>query len=167
MSTLLFIALISDIKTYRIKNVIVYPYIIAGIVTNTALYGLNGFGASLSGTLVPVLLLIFLYILRMLGAGDIKLFGAIGAIMGVEFALFTIAYSFLAGGIIAIVLILIRKNSTERLSHFFSYIKNSIISLSFLPYTDFENKHDKAKFHFAYAIVFGAIIRIIEVSKIF
>lgn len=164
---LITLALISDIKTYKIKNVIVLSFIIMGLVTNFYLNGITGLISSLWGVIVPVLLLIILYFLRMLGAGDIKLFSAIGAIMGIEFVVYTITYSFVCGGVIALIIMLVRKNAKERLQHLFYYIKNCIMTFSLQPYTDFKNKKDGAKFRFAYAIACGVVVCIILLHKVF
>lgn len=121
----------------------------------------NGVLHSLAATVLPVLLLIILYILRMLGAGDIKLFSAIGAIMGVKFILYTIIYSFLSGGVIALALISLRKNGKQRLTYLYTYIKNCILTRSFQQYTAFDDKSDGSKFHFSYAIVCGTLISLV------
>ena len=59
---------ITDIKGFKIKNKVVLPTIILGLI-----YGLicNGFLDSIHGMLIP-LVLFPLYALRMLGAGDVK-----------------------------------------------------------------------------------------------
>lgn len=160
LSLLLILALISDIRLYKIKNKIILPFVIAGIITNFVGYGSYGLKDSLIGVVIPVLLLIILYVARMLGAGDIKLFGGIGAIMGSQFVIFAMAYSFLAGGVIAMILILVRKNARKRLSHLFKYLKACIMSFTLLPYSDFKEKNDGSKFHFAIAIVCGTLINI-------
>ena len=157
---LLILALIGDMQGYKIKNIIVYPFILIGIMTNVYLDGLNGLVFSLKGIVVPVLLLIILFVLRMLGAGDIKLFSAIGGIMGLQFVLRTILYSFLAGGAIALLLIILRKNGIKRFKHLFTYLKSCFITLSILPYTDFNDKGDGGKFRFAFAVVSGVGINL-------
>lgn len=164
---LLILALISDIKTYKIKNMIVYPFIIIGIITNFYFNGLHGLFFSLKGMIVPVFLLIIFFILRMLGAGDIKLFSAIGSIMGVKFVIFTILYAFLAGGVIALLLMIVRKNGIKRFMYLFKYLKSCFITLSILPYTDFSDKSDKGKFRFAVAIVCGVCANLLFVNGIF
>lgn len=155
---LLALALISDIKTYKIKNNIVFPFIIIGILTNMHLHGIAGIVFSFKGLIAPILLLIIFFALRMLGAGDIKLFSAIGSIMGLEFILYTILYSFLAGGAIALLLIIVRKNGIKRFTYFFQYLKSCFLNLAILPYTDFDDKSDGGKFRFAFAIACGVAI---------
>jgi len=131
---LIFLSLLNDIKTYKIKNIIVLPFILVGIITNLYFYHLNGFFISLSGILIPAVFLIPLYCLKMFGAGDVKLFSAIGSIMGLEFTLKTMAASFLAGGFIALLIMFIRKNLLQRFSYFYQFLKHCFLTLSFHPY---------------------------------
>ena len=158
---LMALAVISDFKTYKIKNVFVLPFVAAGLVTNLVLTGTGGLLDSALGALVPVILLFFLYSLRMLGAGDIKLFSAIGAVAGLRFGLFTMAYALISGGIIALVLIAVRRNGAARLKHLHIYLKSSLLTLSFQPYTSFEDKSDGAKFHMSAAAAAGVIIALL------
>lgn len=155
---LIVLSLISDIKKYKIKNRIVLPSIAAGIATNFLIHGTSGLKDSFAGTVIPVLVLFIFYALRMLGAGDIKLFSAIGAIMGMEFVLYSMAYSFLAGGVIALFILAINRNWKQRLIYFFNYFKACFLSNSLLKYSNFEEKNDKSKFPFAYAIACGVVI---------
>jgi len=158
LAVLTVLALLSDIKTYRIKNVIVLPFILIGLATNCLQEGFGGAVHYLFAALLPLLLLIILYMARMLGAGDIKLFSAVGAIMGVRFVLYCMAYSFLSGGIIALALILLRKNWKERINHLTKYIQLCFTTFSLQPYTDFKEKDDGTRFHFASAIACGVLI---------
>ena len=158
---LLFIALRSDIKSYKIKNIVILTFIIIGMLTNSIVYGYEGFIDSFLGVIIPLLLLFILYALKMLGAGDIKLFSALGAVFGAKYIFDILAYSFIAGGIIALILVIVRKNSKERVLHLYNYLKSLILTLRFLPYTEFGNKEDSGKFPFAYAVFFGTIVFIL------
>ena len=151
-------ALISDIKTFRIKNLITYPFIAAGAITGLFSHGPEGFFQSVLGTFLPALALAILYALKMLGAGDIKLFCAIGAIMGSKFALWSIAFSFIAGGIIGAIIMVFRKNALQRFKCFMNYVKTCFLTLSLSPYSDFEDNSPGAKFPFACAAVLGTAI---------
>lgn len=161
LAVLIIFAVREDIMFYRISNLSVLLGAASGLVLNSMLCGVRGFTGSLLAAIIPAALLIILFALRMLGAGDIKLFCAIGAIMGIRFILFAMAFSFLAGGIIAVFIMLLRKNLRQRFSYIFAYIKTSFLTQTFIPYTSFADKGDGAKFHFSLAIAAGCCIQII------
>jgi len=154
---LLIISVICDIKTYKINNTITYLGCTIGLLTNSYYNGAEGLLYSLLGIISPILFLWVFYSLRMIGAGDIKLFSAIGAIMGFNFTLYNIIYSFLLGGILAMILMLIRKNLKQRLFYLVSYFKSCVSQGTARAYTDFSIK-DSSKFHFSIAIMIGAIV---------
>lgn len=158
---LLSVAVASDIRTYRIYNLPMALGVVAGLVHGFILNGLGGLVWSLLASIIPAVLLIALFALRMLGAGDIKLFCAIGAIMGMPFVLYAMAYSFLAGGFMALAIMLIRGNFKQRLKHIVLYLKTCFLTRTFIPYTDFGDKKDGSKFHFSLAIAAGCIVQII------
>ena len=160
-TALLIIALRSDIRSYKIKNIVTLTFIIIGMLTNTVTYGCEGFIDSFLGVIIPLLLLFVLYGLKMLGAGDIKLFSALGAVFGAKYVFDILAYSFIAGGIIALILIIVRKNAKDRILHLYNYLKWFILTLRFTPYTEFGDKEDSGKFPFAYAIFFGTTVFIL------
>ena len=157
-------ALASDIKTYKIKNLIIIAFITIGLISNFIIDGLTGLTTSAIATALPACILIILFALNMLGAGDIKLFCAIGAISGVKFVLYCIVYSFLAGGIIAFIIMLANRNFIQRSKYLFNYIKACILTLSLQPYTDFNVKNDGSKFHFSYAIACGVVMQMLTVA---
>jgi len=155
---LLAAALISDIKSRKIKNKITLTFITVGLLTNSIISGFNGLKNSLLGIVIPVILLILLYALRMLGAGDIKLLSALGAVFGVGAILKITAYSFIAGGIISLVLMAVRRNAKERFIYLCNYLKSVFLTMHVMPYTDFGSREDKGKFPFAYAVFCGGLI---------
>jgi prepilin peptidase CpaA len=154
------LALVSDLRTYKIKNFITYTFMLVGFTANSSLEGLKGMMFSLQGIILPAVCLVVLYMMRIIGAGDIKLLSAIGAVMGAGFVSYATLYSFLCGGFVALALILIRRNGIERLKHLFVYIKSCFISMELLEYANFEDK-DGSKFHFSIAVASGTITAII------
>lgn len=157
---LIIIAVAGDIRFYRIYNLPVALGLVAGLVLNCITGGFEGLARSLLAAILPAVLLIVLFALRMLGAGDIKLFCAIGAIMGAPFVLYAMAFSFLSGGMMAIGIMLVRGNLKQRLEHITAYLKTCFFTLKFMPYTDFGDKSDGAKFHFSLAIAVGCSVQI-------
>jgi prepilin peptidase CpaA len=152
-------ALIGDFRTYRIDNRIIAVFLAVGVLTSLMQGGLNGLLSSLLGASLPVLLLFWLYLLRMMGAGDIKLFCTIGSVAGSGFVLWCIAWSFLAGGLMAIAIMLARRNVRQRFRYLGSYLKTCFLSASIPEYFEISDKSDGAKFHFSLAIVFGTTIQ--------
>ncbi len=158
---LLLLAVISDNRTYKIKNSLHGVFILIGLGLGLWQNGLKGGAMAMAGMIIPILILLPLFALRMLGAGDIKLFASIGAIMGSGFVLNAMIYSFLSGGLMALLLMILRKNGRERLRHLAAYMKTCFLTLSLQPYTDFNDKSDGAKFRFSYAIACGCAAAIV------
>ena len=157
ISVLLLLALASDLINYKIKNSITYSFMLAGLIANFVMEGSKGMIFSLQGIMLPAAALIILYIMRLIGAGDIKLLSAVGAVMGAGFVFYAMLYSFICGGVIASLVILIRRNGIERFKYLFSYIKSCIISMELLQYTDFKDMQSAGKFHFSIAIASGTV----------
>lgn len=156
---LILMTLISDIRTFKIKNKIIYPFVLSGIITNSWQNGYEGLGLALQGAALPIVLLFVFFLFRILGAGDIKLFSAIGAIMGPGFVLYTIVYSFLAGGVLALAIILVRENCRERFGYLLNYLKYSLLTLSLKPYIDFSGENPGGKLPFALAVTCGVLLK--------
>lgn len=160
LALLLSAALVSDFRTYRIDNRIILVFLTAGLATGLALEGPSGLLSSFLGMALPLPLLFWLYPARMLGAGDIKLFCAAGAVMGIGFIPWCIAWSFLGGGLTALALMLARRNFRQRFRYLGGYLKACFLSGSILEYSELSDKSDGAKFHFSLAIALGSAVQV-------
>lgn len=102
------IAAVYDIRFRRIPNWLVLTGLLAGVGLNTFLQQWSGVRTSLLGIILAFLIYFPLYLLRGMGAGDVKLMAAIGAIVGPAnwFGIFIV--SALLGGIAAAILLLAR-----------------------------------------------------------
>jgi prepilin peptidase CpaA len=158
---LLLLALLADRKTCRIPNKITIPFTAAGFLVNIALSGRDGFLFAAAGWLLPVIILFAFYALRMLGAGDIKLFGAVGAIFGYRFVWNGMLYSFLAGGVLAIFLLLTRRNAQARSKQLWEYLKNCMLMHRLQEYNDFKDGENDGLFRFSYAVVPGVLLQLL------
>lgn len=108
---LLLIAAWQDIRHYHIPNNLAFPGTIIGLLLNMLLpqeIGGLGFLTSLAGLGVGLVLLLPLYLLRAMGAGDIKLMAMIGAFVGPASMLSVTVYILLAGGVLALGIVLMR-----------------------------------------------------------
>ena len=98
-----------------------------------------------------------LFLIRALGAGDIKLFSMIGGIWGFHVLILTIVLSFLVGAGISLCKLLYHRNLISRLWVFKDYICQVIISGRLLKYPKGSQK-EKHVIHFSIAILIGYAI---------
>ena len=96
------IATVYDASTRRIPNILVATALAYALLLAVAIDGLSGIATSLAGLGVGMAILLPLYALRVTGAGDVKLLGAVGALVGPQGALITGLWTFFAGAFLAL-----------------------------------------------------------------
>ncbi|MGE6487440.1 A24 family peptidase [Paenisporosarcina sp. NPDC076898] len=106
---ILIISVITDVRHRKIFNLVTLPAILLAFIYHSFVSGLEGFLYSGEGFLVGLGLLIIPFLLGGIGAGDVKLLAAVGAWKGTTFIFYTGIYAGLLGGLIAIVLLLKRR----------------------------------------------------------
>ncbi len=105
--TLVVAALIDGYKL-KVPNWLTFPMILSGWAYGAAAFGWEGLAWSLVGTVVGLALLLPLYAIGGMGAGDVKLLAGVGAWVGGTITLYAFCVSAIAGGIIALAMVLIR-----------------------------------------------------------
>lgn len=98
-----------DIKERRIPNILTLPVILWGLVSASIISGFNGFQFSLFGFLVGMAVFFIPFALNFMGAGDVKLMGVVGALMGWKFTMSALLYAALAGGVVVLVVSIYNK----------------------------------------------------------
>ncbi len=105
---ILAIACVTDLWQRKIYNCLTIPACVTGIVyhgLNTGLW--NGGFFSLKGFGAGFLILLIPFMMGYVGGGDVKLFAGLGAWLGISGVLNLALYSSIAGGILALGLILV------------------------------------------------------------
>ncbi|MDV6343366.1 prepilin peptidase [Nitrosomonas sp. Is37] len=118
---LLFIAAWYDVRQYCIPNALVLSGTIIGVSLNALLpQDIGGLGilTSLAGLGVGLVVLLPLYLLRAMGAGDIKLMAMIGAFAEPASMLSITLYVMLAGGVLAILVVLSKGKLPKLMNNF-------------------------------------------------
>ncbi|WP_316571643.1 A24 family peptidase [Neobacillus sp. YIM B06451] len=123
---LLVICLITDIKSRKILNIVTLPAILFGFLFYLLTNGYEGFLFSGKGFLVGLGVLFIPFAMGGIGAGDVKLLAAIGAMKGAFFVFYAFLYAAIVGGLIALFILIKRKD----VKGFFMRIVNSIFLLS-------------------------------------
>lgn len=112
---LVFAAAVTDIKTRRVPNLLVLPFLLAGLTTSAASSGWSGFGWSLCGVGLAILAMSLPVFLRGMGMGDLKLCAAVGAWIGPGQLALALVVMGIAGGIMALAWALFNKSLGESL----------------------------------------------------
>jgi prepilin peptidase CpaA len=99
-------AAIIDARYHKIPNWLTYPTMVGAIVFYAGTKGFDGFLFSIEGIGVGLGLLIFPYLMGGMGAGDTKLMGAIGGLLGPRDVFSAFLFTALLGGVYAVVLLL-------------------------------------------------------------
>lgn len=71
-----------DVRYRRIPNKLVLATLVGGVALNTFFGGWHGLLLSLGGGLLAFALMFIFHVFGTMGAGDVKLFAAMGAIIG-------------------------------------------------------------------------------------
>ena len=91
-----------DIRYRRIPNKLVFAVLVAGLTMNTLIGGVHGLVSSLGGLGVAFAMMFFLHVFGTMGAGDVKLFAAVGSLVSISHVLETMLVVAMMGGMLAV-----------------------------------------------------------------
>ena len=103
------IAMVMDVQTRRIPNTLTLSAVALGVMVNIANDGAQGLLQSLAGLALAVAMFALPVAMRVLGAGDLKLMAAIGAIGGPVFAFWNVLLTAVVGGLLALIVLIARR----------------------------------------------------------
>lgn len=109
-------AVSEDVKAFRIPN----RLIIAGYIAGVIMIVIRGFygeyiGNYITGTLVGLSEMLIFYIIKAVGAGDVKLFAVLGLLLGKTLITQLLIVSLVTGGITGVVELCIKKTGRVEL----------------------------------------------------
>lgn len=102
-----------DLRIRRIPNWLNLSGLLLGLGLNLYFESLHGLMSSAGGLLLALCIYIPLYALRGMGAGDVKLMAAIGAMVGPSNWLNIFLMTALLGGLISLLLVVVRRRSKQ------------------------------------------------------
>jgi prepilin peptidase CpaA len=140
LAILLLMASVTDIKSSRIPNSLVLVGALLGLVVNGLLpegLGFNGlvpgglgWMQSMLGLGLGFMVLLPMYFLRVMGAGDVKLMAMVGAFVGPSDVVGVLCATFIVGGLIACVVALSSKNFTSLFQNLKFILIGSMVKIS-------------------------------------
>lgn len=153
------VSAITDILKQKVYNVVTYPSIIVGFLLGVLEGGKAGFYSSIIGFSVGFFILLICHILGGMGAGDVKLMGAIGALGGYPFILNALFFSVLVGGIISLSILIWQGKLLSSLKNVFAALFTSVIpGIKTQPL----EPANSTAIPFGFAICFGTLWALIE-----
>ena len=105
----------TDLRSQRIPNWLTLPAFAVGVALNTVTGGWTGLKLSLLGAGLGLLVLLPFVLLRILGAGDWKLVGAVGAFVGPGVLANLLIGSVLVAGLMAVALVIYNRRVRQTL----------------------------------------------------
>lgn len=173
---LILLGVYRDLKSYKISNLLIIIGILIGFAFQIYELGRKGIIFSLSGSFLPILLLFILFLFKVLGAGDIKLFSVVGSFYGASFVFQTIIIAFLLGGVMSVIHLAKSKQVIYRLRFLAEYIQTYGSNVNCLnekgkkqwviPYYDIKKEGYGGTIHFSIAILGAFIIQIIMILSV-
>lgn len=158
---LVWAAAATDLRTRRIPNLLSVTGALLGLLAFVELRGVAGIGQSLAGLGLGMGLMLPGYLLRSTGAGDVKLMGAVGAVLGWERVLLAFVGTMLAGAAIGLGYALVAwwsKGAATPFRRYGQMLRFSLTTgkLSYLPPPQGEAMGQR--FAFALPIAIGATL---------
>lgn len=148
-----------DVRYRRIPNTLVLATLLGGLILNVAAGGWEGGLASLKGGALAFGLMLVLHIFSAMGAGDVKLFGAIGSVIGVSLVFQTFLVVLITGGALAVIVSVRKGRLRETMNHVLLIFVNL---LSGWQPPRFPAPQDRsATIPYGVAITFGTLISLV------
>jgi prepilin peptidase CpaA len=155
MGCLLVAAMVFDVRYFKIPNLLTLPAMLSGLVYHTLSGGGAGLLFSLGGLVAGLAVLLILFLMGAMGAGDAKLMGAIGALSGTHAVLNAALFSMVAGAVYALILILFRYSACKEVLPRLRLQLNYFMSTGKLAEVSLKNRKNEPKLCYAVAIATG------------
>ena len=152
----LFLAVEHDVRSLRIPNWLTFGGLGLALALAAITRGVPGVTEALAGAGVALAVLFVPFLLRGLGAGDVKAMMVLGALWGRELVLPTLFWMFLAGGAIAIALIVARGELADLATRWGRSLWVSLSTRSFTFFAPAPGSAAGSGLPFAVAIGIGA-----------
>lgn len=149
------ISLYTDLKTRKILNKVILPGVVLAFSFNLWYLGTSGVLFSLTGLLMGLALFMIPFMMGGMGAGDVKLMGFIGSVMGTKFAIVTGLGTGVAGGLVALVILLKQKKLGLALKRIWYSLALSVGMHNLASVEAMDKEEYSAAFPYGVAIAIG------------
>ena len=99
------IAAVVDVRSRRIPNWLSGAALLAGVLVHVWRDGASGIVVALAGAGLGFAILLPVYAVRAMGAGDVKLLMGVGALVGPQMLVSVALYALIAGGVMSVIVL--------------------------------------------------------------
>ena len=149
-------AMMMDLRWMRVDNGWIFCSLVSGLRFQLWTNGIRGPGIFFAGAAFPIVVLGILFYFRMLGAGDIKVFCALGGIMGIEKIGICMAVSFILGAGISFFILIFYGDIHQRIQYFFRYLRDYFFTGKVRPY--YRRGMTVENFHFTVPVFMSVLL---------
>jgi prepilin peptidase CpaA len=158
LCVILIIAGINDLKYQKIPNLLNFSLAIIAIAFHTIFSGLEGLLFSGAGLLLGIALFIPPYAFGGMGAGDAKLMGAVGAVVGMKGVFISAVLTAIYGGIYALLLLMVyHQYGLALFSRAWAVLKTFILTRQYVPMSSPNPVKKKPRLCYGIAIALGTV----------
>lgn len=149
-------AAVMDLQRMKVDNLWIVLSLILSFLWRIFYLGKAGLPEYFAGTLFPIIVLGGLFCFRMIGAGDIKTFCALGSLMGIKSVFMCMVYSFLIGGVFSLIFLVLYGDIRGRLQYFLQYFQWFFSAGNIRPY--YQKGLSLENFHFTVPIFMSVML---------
>ncbi|MCL6477971.1 MAG: A24 family peptidase [Peptococcaceae bacterium] len=153
---MMIICITTDIKCRRIYNKVLVPFLVAALGANFYTGGWPHLLDSAKGILLGLAVLIIPFAKGGIGGGDVKLLAAIGGIKGSSFVLSTFLAGALAGGVLALIILVRHRQLLKTLQGFLGYLSSRLNRYGIPLFIARSRAEDEKQLHLPYSLAIGA-----------
>lgn len=143
---------IIDVRTRRVPNALTLGVAALGVTLAAVHQGAVGLPDALAGFAIGLLVMLPGHLIGATGAGDVKLFAALGTLIGPKAIVLALVYTAIAGGLLAVVVAAYRgrlRDTFERTA--------VLVSTRGANVSEIEHASSDNRFPYAPAIALGAL----------
>jgi prepilin peptidase CpaA len=156
--TALVISVVEDLRRQKIPNVVTFPTMAVAVAFHSLSAGMNGFLYSAGGLALGMGLFMIPYILGGMGAGDVKLMGACGAVFGPKGIIAALILVVLAGGLYGLIIVAFHpRYVASLLKRLWEMVKTIAVTFQFTQLPQ-DNNGKLPVLKFAIPIALGAFV---------
>jgi prepilin peptidase CpaA len=164
LTAILSMAVWVDMREHRIPNLVSLGGVLAGLFMHTWFHGYEGLLAGLGGMALGLGILLPFYLLKGMGAGDVKLMAAVGAFLGPQHVLLAAGLTLLAGSLAGIAILVYGKGIGKALQRYWFTVRWLVTAGAWIYQRPAEDEAAAIRFPYALAIATGSLAALLHLN---